>query len=213
MPLDMEGLRQRWNRRWGIKEPALRSETPYLDLALAQVEAREAAAQAPIPTHMTPEEVSALVELARGKYVLEVGSWLGHSTVAMAQVARCVWAVDWHRSDAELAASIGGTFDSARPFLDNLDAAGVRDRVVAVIGRSEEVLFRLGLRAFNLSFLDGGHSADQVFVDARGAIEATTRPGVLAAHDYGLFGVAEGLARAGLRQPTRTVGSLAIFQL
>lgn len=179
-----------------------------------------------IPTHMTPEETEALVELARGKYVLEVGSWLGSSTVAMARVAERVWAVDWHRSDPHLAAAVGGMFDSARPFLDNLDRAGVRDRVVVVIGRSEEVLPRLRAwrqvdsavlaedGTFGLAFLDGAHDADQVAVDAQNAIELLAPgTGVLAAHDYGLFGVAEGLKEVGLSRPARQVGSLAVFHL
>lgn len=173
--------------------------------------------EAPIPTHMSPEETAALVDLARGRYVLEVGSWLGHSTVEMARVAERVWAVDWHRSDPHLEWATGGCVDSARQFLDNLDRAGVRDRVVAVIGRSEEVLPRLAGGRFDLVFLDGYHSEEQTETDARNALSVLGpvpgRNQVIAAHDYGLFGVTEGLRRAGLGAPDRTAGYLAIFQL
>lgn len=178
-------------------------------------------ASTPIPTHLSPEETAALVDLARGKLVLEVGSWLGHSTVAMARVAERVWAVDWHRSDPHLEWATGGRFDSAHQFLDNLDRAGVRDRVVAVIGRSEEVLPRLvgGRDAeipFDLVFLDGYHSVEQTEMDARNALSVLGpvpgRDQVIAAHDYGLFGVTEGLHRAGLGAPDRTAGYLAIFR-
>ena len=52
-----------------------------------------------IRTGVHPSEAFALKTMAHNKVVLEFGAQLGFSTIVMAQVARRVVSVDWHRGD------------------------------------------------------------------------------------------------------------------
>lgn len=142
-----------------------------------------------IPTSMTAPEVARLIELARDQVVLEVGSWLGHSTVAMAQVARMVHAVDWHRGDPD-----AGPERTAHEFLANLRAFDVEDRVIVHIGRAEAFLPLLRSDRFTVGFHDAYHGRDEVLGDAELMARVVTGP--IAFHDYGdpRFGVTEAVA-------------------
>jgi predicted O-methyltransferase YrrM len=141
---------------------------------------------------MSDVEVARLVELAAGRTVLEVGTYLGHSAVAMAHVAKVVHTVDWHRGDPH-----AGDEETAHTFLDNLVAHGVRDSVIPHIGRSEDVLplFREG--SFDFAFHDAYHTTEAVWADAI-LMAGRLAPGsLLAFHDYGLFGVKAAVDRLG----------------
>lgn len=141
---------------------------------------------------MTDAEVARLTELAAGRTVLEVGSYLGHSTVAMARTASVVHAVDWFRGDPH-----AGDEETVHPFLDNLVAHGVRDTVVTHVGRSEDVLplFREG--AFDFGFHDAYHTTEAVERDAVAMLRVLAPGSLLAFHDYGLFGVKEAVDALG----------------
>jgi predicted O-methyltransferase YrrM len=142
---------------------------------------------------MSEAEVNRLVELATGMVVLEIGSYLGHSTVSMAKVAAVVHAVDWHRGDPH-----AGTEETVHPFLDNLAAHGVRDQVVTHVGRTEDVLPFLRPRIFDLVFHDAYHTTEAVTDDIALFWPLVKSGGVVAFHDYGLFGVKEAVDRLGL---------------
>ena len=135
---------------------------------------------------VTYAECARLAELARGARVLEVGSYYGRSTVALASVSTAVHAVDPHE---------GGPSDATRTlddFLANLDRYGVRDRVVVHVGRSTQVLpmFRDG--GFSLVFIDAMHQRPDVDVDLVLSARCLEPGGCLALHDYGLDGVQVG---------------------
>lgn len=164
-----------------------------------------------IPTAMTEAEALALRELARGKQVLEVGSWYGFSTVLMAQVADLVVAVDWHQGDRHVAP--GNTLE---PFLANLRRYGVSANVLPVVARwdSGEVMRSLAW-AYDLVFLDADHGEEEVL----GQLERFGRRAIaLAVHDWGVdqegCGVAAALQRWDSLTPMsmQVVDTLAIFR-
>lgn len=145
-----------------------------------------------IPSSMSAVEVARLVELAEGRTVLEVGTYLGHSAVAMASGATIVHTVDWHRGDAH-----AGDEETVHQYLGNLATWDVRDRVVAHIGRIEDVLPVLRPGSFDFAFHDAYHATDAVLRDI-GLIWPLMAPGSLVAfHDYGLFGVREAVDTVG----------------
>jgi hypothetical protein len=120
-------------------------------------------------------EGATLAELARGRRVIEVGSYLGLSTVCLAREAKHVVAVD--------------TFDgrgTPRPrpcldaFLANLERYGVRDRVTPVNPDAD-----IPGGPFDLAFIDGAHDRASVEADVRLVLPRLAPGGLVAFHDYG----------------------------
>ena len=155
---------------------------------------------------LTEDEGNTLRTLALGKTVLELGAFKGRSTVAMAEVAKLVVSVDWHKGDDRV-----GHNDTAHEFLANLDACGVREKVVAVVGRIELVATLLAQDRFDLVFIDDDHS------EATGrsldfAMDVVRDRGVIAMHDWSLLGVQIAAEKRGLR-PLAIKGDLAWFKV
>lgn len=158
-----------------------------------------------IPSSVTREEVERLVELAKDQIVLEVGSWWGYSTVAMALVAKRLHAVDWHQGDEH-----AGHDESLAPLMANLDRYGVRERVVVHVGDSAAVLptFRLGM--FDGTFVDAFHETEAVRQDIQRVLPLVHIHGWIAFHDYGRFGVKEAVDELGW--DIDLVGTLAVVR-
>lgn len=155
---------------------------------------------------MTAEETAALVELARDRLVLELGAQYGHSTLAMAAVARQVWSVDWHRGDDQ-----AGRRETLEAYWANVRDSALEDKVIPVVGRFAEVLPLLRLASFGLIFHDGYHELKAMISDLTLARPLLEWSGALAVHDWTLFDVTP--ACLGLfGPPHRTAGRLAIWQ-
>jgi predicted O-methyltransferase YrrM len=131
-------------------------------------------------------ECERLVELARGASVLEVGSYYGRSTIALASAAEVVHSIDPH---------MGGPDDSRstiETFLGNLERYGVRDKVVIHMGLSTQILPLLHAEVFDFVFIDAMHQRPDVDVDFALAAPALRAAGSIAFHDYGVDGVQVG---------------------
>lgn len=160
----------------------------------------------PMPpfTSMRPEELDALRELSRHKIVLELGAFVGGSTVVMAETATLVFSVDWHKGDPH-----AGEADTLQEYLENI--RHVREKVIPIIGRFEDVLPMLRSRKFDLILIDGYHTVDAVTHDLSHALRLVAPRGVIALHDYGLFEVKEACDRLGVT-PSRVIHTLAIVE-
>lgn len=139
---------------------------------------------ADIPGWLLPPEARVLAECARGKAVLEIGSYLGRSTVVMARVARVVHAIDWGRGDA--GAGFGRT---TAGLLANLDRFGVAGRVVVHVGAAAAVGPALRDGYFDFAFVDGAHDEASVAADLALARRAVRVDGAVALHDWQQPGV------------------------
>jgi len=133
-----------------------------------------------VDSSVSQEECSHLALLAKGKTVLEVGSWLGRSTIAMASEAVRVHSVDWHKGDPH-----SGGQDTLVPFIRNLERHGVRDKVVIHAAKLEDVAPVFRAAAFDLVFLDAFHSRKAVEDDIAMIMPMLAPSGRLAFHDYG----------------------------
>ena len=121
------------------------------------------------PGWLTQPEAEVLERLARGRTVLEIGSFRGRSTVAMARVAKRVFALDWFRGDK----NCGSAF-TLPAFLDALAYHHVEDKVVILAGRVEELAPYL-VGPFDMVYVDGAHDEESVERDTRLAVRLTTR--------------------------------------
>lgn len=152
------------------------------------------------PGWLSDAEADCLAGLARDKTVLELGAWLGRSTVVLASTAAHVVSVDWHKGDED--AGFGDTLPGYWDTIRNLD------NVTMVVGRFEFVV-PLFAPVFQLAFVDGCHAVDAVERDARLAL-AVTR-GTVVFHDYDQPAV-QAAVTAVFGPPVRQVDTLAICE-
>ena len=127
-----------------------------------------------IPGWLTRGEAKAMEDLARGKRVLEIGSYCGLSTVVMARVAEHVTAVDYFDGRGTPLPR-----NTAAEFKNNIDRYGVAEKVVTCHPGAQ-----IPLPSYDLAFIDGAHDHQSVANDAYKAMCVLSRGGLLAFHDY-----------------------------
>lgn len=114
------------------------------------------------------------VRYLRGGVGVEIGTYCGKSTIMLGAAAEeadgVVFTVDhhhgseehqpgWEYHDASLVDPATGRFDTLPTMRRALDAAGLDDHVVAVVGRSP-VVARGWRTPLQLLFIDGGHTEE-----------------------------------------------------
>lgn len=134
-----------------------------------------------VPGWLTIEEGRALARLARGRRVLEIGSYCGRSTICLAQTAERVASIDPH--DGRGTAVPRGTLAEFRA---NLARYGVAERVDVLVGTTPERPPN-GVPAprYDLAFIDGAHDLLSVERDVAYASAHLAPGGLIAFHDYG----------------------------
>ncbi|NUR64057.1 MAG: class I SAM-dependent methyltransferase [Catenulispora sp.] len=159
-----------------------------------------AAAEA-APGFMPADEGLALYEAAERAAkvgdLLEIGTYCGKSTIYLAAAAmaadRVVITIDHHRGSEEqqpgweyhdptLVDSQVGLMDTLPTMRRTLHAAGVEDRVIAIVGRSP-VVARLWNTPVGLVFIDGGHTDEHAQGDYDGWAHHVAPGGLLVIHD------------------------------
>lgn len=123
---------------------------------------------------LRPEEGKALADLARGKRVLEIGSYCGLSTICMARTAEHVTAVDYF--DGRGTPQPENTLEN---FQTNIERYGVADKVEICHPDAE-----YPLPEYELAFIDGAHDADSVRADIVKVLDVLAADGLLVFHDY-----------------------------
>ena len=129
--------------------------------------------------------------------LLEVGSYCGKSAIYLGAAARAVggtvFTVDHHRGseenqagwehhDESLVDQRTGRMDTLPYFRETIEAAGLEDQVVAVIGRSTTVA-RHWRTPLVLVFIDGGHAEEHAQNDYTGWAHWLVVGGLLVIHD------------------------------
>ena len=133
-----------------------------------------------IHTGIYPEEADELERLATGKRVIEFGTWHGFSAVVMGRVAASLTTVDWHHGDDQ-----AGVEETLPKYIANLEAYGLRNKVVTIVGQFPNVAPILARDHFEVGFLDGKHDRASVDRDLWLIASLLDRPGcILACHDY-----------------------------
>jgi predicted O-methyltransferase YrrM len=139
---------------------------------------------------------AALDGAARGPLV-EIGTYLGRSTILLAAAARTrgrkLVTVDHHRGSEEhqpgweyhdpaLVDPESGRMDTLPAARRVLARAGVEDDVILVVGRSPDVA-ALWSRPLGFVFIDGGHTDGAAQADYAGWAPLVVAGGLLAIHD------------------------------
>lgn len=163
-----------------------------------------------IPNWTSDAEAAELARLAPRCRVLEVGTFRGFGAVWMALNGATVWAVDWHRGDADL-----GELDTLTSWWTNVRRHHVEDQVVGLVGRSADVLPLLLPKSFDVAFVDAAHDLASVRADIAMVRPLLRAGGVLACHDYcavwpGVVEAVDELVKTG-EMALRCVDSLAIL--
>lgn len=169
-----------------------------------------------VSSAMTAEEGEKLADLARGKVVLELGAWMGFSTICMAQTAKEVHSVDWHGGDDH-----AGRTDTLVPYLQNLQRYGMlrSERVVIHIGRFDQVCDAFRDGRFDGVFVDGAHDYQSVIEDGKMAWRLARE--WVAFHDYGVAGSDKGGPEFAVKDavhemfgsPSEVVGTIAVVRI
>jgi MMP 1-O-methyltransferase len=150
---------------------------------------------------MPADEGRALYDVAvrylDGGVGVEIGTYCGKSTVLLGAAAQetgaVVYTVDhhhgseehqpgWEYHDTSLVDPVTGRFDTLPTMRHTLDAAGLDEHLVAVVGKSPVVArgWRMPLR---LLFIDGGHTEEAAQRDFDGWARWVDVGGVLIIHD------------------------------
>ncbi len=148
---------------------------------------------------MPEDEGTALHDaaVAAGGPLLEVGTYCGKSAVWLGSAARrrstVLFTVDHHRGseenqagwphhDAEMVDPATGRMDTLPWFRRTIEAAGLEDSVVGVVGESATVA-RWWSTPLGLLFVDGGHGEAAVRADEAAWLPKVRHGGTLAIHD------------------------------
>lgn len=154
-----------------------------------------------VPGFMPADEGRALYDAALcyldGGVGVEIGTYCGKSALllgaAALQTDSVLYTIDhhhgseehqagWDYHDASLVDEVTGLFDTLPTFRRTLDAAGLDDHVVAVVGKSPVVA--RGWRApVQLLFIDGGHTEAAAARDFDGWARWVAPGGALVIHD------------------------------
>lgn len=150
----------------------------------------------PLQSALADDESRELYALARGRRVLEMGTYFGKSAIVMAQSAAVVHTVDNHRGDS----TIGYAGDTPVPpflvpFFTALHEYGLSGKVCVHVGDFDHVVTRFGRAVFDMVFHDGDHTFEAVQHDLDIAHTTIVPGGTLAVHDYGRAGM-DGVKRA-----------------
>ena len=126
-----------------------------------------------VPGFMPAPGLEVLRRLAQDQKVLEIGTWKGRTAIAMAEVARYVWAVDHFQGD-----KYAGNANTLKDCWQEIYDHQLMHKIRLVAARWEDALELLDLRDFGLIFYDGDHDYDptkQFLVRAlRRCLESTT---------------------------------------
>jgi len=127
------------------------------------------------------EEVTVLQSLAKDMVCLEIGSFYGRSTIALAEVAAIVYAVDTFKASGS-GAFQEKEFTVLEDFITNTKGWG---NIWAKIGRSEDKVPLLPDGQIGLVFIDGSHEYEDVKRDIDVCWPKLIVGGFMAFHDYG----------------------------
>jgi len=161
--------------------------------------------------YLPDNEAEVLIKLAEGKDCLEIGSFKGKSTTAMASTAKSVLAIDTFRSNVEINPhyQVPQKFEGHTTLEDFIQNTKGYNNIEYIVGRSCQVLRKLARQQFDLIFIDGFHNYNQVAREISLSWDLIKEDGVFVFHDANLGGIVQAIFEVFDETKTTFVGTLA----
>ena len=155
------------------------------------------------------EEVEFLKEFCKDKDVLEVGSYMGKSTICIASTANSVIAIDTFRAlnDGQKQSN---SLTTIVPFLENISEF---NNIITIIGKSAEISNHIKDDSKDIIFIDGSHTYKDVKDDIKAWKPKLKKGGYMLFHDYSYDSI-EGVVKAvdEWKKPERIIKTIAVVK-
>lgn len=169
--------------------------------------------------------------MPEGSVIVEIGSLLGKTAIAMASVTdQPIVCIDPHDAESWVAPrginapeeekdwrhQMGDTYDL---FIENLEEFGVRDKIEVIRQYSDQAAKEWDGRKIGMLFIDGDHSYEWVRHDFEAFEQYFIEGAIVVFHDYdaihfpGVFRYVSELMQYRKIKPQLTVGTLASFNV
>lgn len=119
---------------------------------------------------------------------LEIGSWLGDSTIPLAKIAKAnngkLFCIDWWKGNpATKLNNLAENYDVFSIFWNRIIANNLQDTVIPLRGNSKVIHKILKKSSFDFLFIDGDHSYDGITQDINNYIPLLKTHGIICGHD------------------------------
>ena len=118
------------------------------------------------------------------KTMIEIGSFVGESTVLFAQSFKKVIAIDPFLADYDPADPTSYLFEFKNVFQTYLDRTGDHQNIQTIVSTSDEAVQKLGGLKYDFVYIDGLHTYDGVKTDIINYLPLVKEGGVIGGHDY-----------------------------
>jgi predicted O-methyltransferase YrrM len=141
---------------------------------------------APPDTWHPAAAMAALTHLATDRtYVLEVGTWLGHSALALAAADGCqtVYCVD-HWEGSKQTGEVADVLSFYQRFLERIRSDARGSKVVPLFGDSERIARLFAPHSLDLVYIDGEHQYAGIMRDLLAWYRTVKPGGIICGDDY-----------------------------
>jgi len=118
------------------------------------------------------------------KTMIEIGSFVGESTVLFAQSFKKVIAIDPFEADYDPQDSTSYFFDFDNVYQTYLDRITVYSNIETIVDTSNDAVKELVGKEFDFIYLDGLHTYEGVKTDIQNYLPLVKKGGVIGGHDY-----------------------------
>ena len=118
------------------------------------------------------------------KTMIEIGSFVGESTVLFAQSFKEVIAIDPFLADYDPADPTSYLFEFKNVYQTYLERTGEHQNIKTIVSTSNDALDQLKGQEFDFVYIDGLHTYDGVKTDITNYLPLVKKGGVIGGHDY-----------------------------
>jgi predicted O-methyltransferase YrrM len=118
------------------------------------------------------------------KTMIEIGSFVGESTVLFAQSFKKVIAIDPFLADYDPADPTSYLFEFKNVFQTYLDRTGDHQNIQTIVSTSDDAVSKLEGSKYDFIYIDGLHTYEGVKTDIINYLPLVKEGGVIGGHDY-----------------------------